>query len=93
LLLRGEYNFEALVDTYEYWLQIGGLPYRHIIGANNKKRHTFVARFDMGLKFSLFQAEFLKVYFEPFATKGIESTITDNSVAITVEEEGGGGRV
>jgi hypothetical protein len=90
LLLRGEYSFEALVDTYEYWLQIGGFPYTHFIEGNNKKRHTFVARFDMGRKFSTFQAEFLKAYFEPFVTKGIESTITDNTVAITVEGEDGG---
>src|SRR3954453_10418228 len=27
LLLRGEYSFKSLVDTYEYWLQIGGFPY------------------------------------------------------------------
>jgi hypothetical protein len=93
LLLRGEYSFEALVDTYEYWLQIGGFPYTHFIEGNNNKRHTFVARFDMGRKFSAFQAELLKAYFEPFVTKGIESTITDNSVAITVEGEDGGGAV
>jgi hypothetical protein len=60
---------------------------------NNKKKHTFVARFDMGRKFAAFQAEFLKAYFEPFVTEGIESTITDNTVAITVEGEDGGGAV
>jgi len=39
----------------------------------------------MGRKFSLFQAEFLKSSFEPLVTREIEWSITDNSIAITVE--------
>jgi hypothetical protein len=86
LILRGKYDFQGLVDTYEYWLQVGGLPYRHIItDANNKVTHTFTLQHNMGRKFSHFSAEFLKGYFEPGVTREIECTITDNNVAITVE--------
>jgi hypothetical protein len=86
LLLRGKYNFEALVDIYEYWFQIGGLPYRHIKDANNKNnRHTFNVQFNMGRKYSLFQAEFMKATFEPLVTGEIEYAMTDNGLTITVE--------
>jgi hypothetical protein len=90
LLLRGEHNFESVIDTYEYWLKVGGLPYRHIRDQNNnnnnnKNRHTFIVRLDMGRKFSFFMAESSKAYFEPVVTRKIDYTITDNSVAITVE--------
>lgn len=90
MLLRGEYNFEAFVDTYEHSLKVGGLSYRHTKESeykNNKNRHTFIVQFNMGRKFSLFQAEFLKSSFEPLGTREIEYSITDNSVAITVEGE------
>jgi len=36
LLLRGEYDFEAFVDTYEYWLKVGGLSYRHVINPETR---------------------------------------------------------
>jgi hypothetical protein len=39
----------------------------------------------MGRKFSLLLSEGLKTYFEPLTTKGVEYTITDNSISITVE--------
>jgi hypothetical protein len=85
MLLRGEYNFEAFVDTYEYLLKVGGLSYRHTRDENNNNIHTFIVQFNMGRKFSLFQAELLKASFEPLVTREIEYSITDNSVAITVE--------
>jgi hypothetical protein len=84
--LRGEYSFEALVDTYLYWLKVGGLSYEQVKEAENKNnRYTFIVRFDVGRKFSLFQAEFLKASFEPVVTVKIEYAITDKSVAITVK--------
>jgi hypothetical protein len=85
LQLRGKYDFEALVDIFASWLTEAGFPYRHIIDMNYNNRHTFITQYNMGRKFSLFQAETLKVYFEPLVTKKIECSITDNSVAITVE--------
>ncbi len=85
MLLRGEFSFEAVVNTYEYWLKIGGIPYRHIRDANNKNKHTFIVQFNMGRKFSLFMAESLKAAFEPLVAAKIECSIIDGSVAITVE--------
>lgn len=84
--LRGEYSFEALVDTYLYRLKVWGLSYEQVKEAENKNnRHTFIVRFDVGRKFSLSQAEFLKASFEPVVTVKIEYAITDKSVAITVK--------
>lgn len=88
LMQHGEHNFKAVMDLYEYWLKIGGVPYRHIIeddNENDSKRHTFIVQFNMSRKYSLFAAECWKAYFEPVVTKKIECSITDSSVAITVE--------
>ena len=75
-----------MVDTYLYWLKVGGLSYEQVKEAENKNnRRTFIVRFDVGRKFSLFQAEFLKESFEPVVTVKIEYAITDKSVAITVK--------
>jgi hypothetical protein len=86
LQLRGKYDFEALVDIFASWLKEAGFSYRHIRDMNyNNNRHTFITQHNMGRKFSFFQAECFKAYFEPLATKKVEYTITDNIVAITVE--------
>jgi hypothetical protein len=86
ILLRGEHNFESVIDTYEYWLKVGGLSYKHVKYPQNKKRHTFIIRLCVDRKFSFFLAECSKAYFEPVVTSKIEYTFTDNNVAITVEE-------
>ncbi len=85
MLLRGEYSFEAVIDSFEYWLKIGGLSCKHTIDATNEKKHTFIVQFNMGMKFSFFMAEYLKAAFEPLVAAKIECSITDNIVAITVE--------
>ena len=41
----------------------------------------------MGRKYSLFLSEGSKTYFEPLVTKGVEYSITNNSIAIIVEAE------
>jgi hypothetical protein len=86
LQLRGKYDFEALVDIFASWLKETGFSYRHIRDMNyNNNRHTFITQHNMGRKFSFFQAETLKVYFEPVVTEKIDYAITDNSVVITIE--------
>jgi hypothetical protein len=85
MLLRGEYSFEAVIDSFEYWLKIGGLVYKHIRDGTNEKKHTFIVQFNVGMKFSFFMAEYLKAAFEPLVVAKIECAITDNIVAITVE--------
>ena len=36
ILLRGEYSFEALVDTYLYRLKVGGLSYEQVKEAETR---------------------------------------------------------
>jgi hypothetical protein len=84
LQLRGKYDFEALLDIFESWLKATGFPYRRNKDAENN-RHNFIIRHNMGRKYSFFAAEFMKATFEPLATKKVECSITDNSIAITVE--------
>jgi hypothetical protein len=85
LQLQGRYDFEALIDSQESWLRATGFPHRHDKDSENNNRHTFIIQHDMGRKYSVFAAEGFKTYFQPLATKIIECSITDNSVAITVE--------
>ena len=84
LQLRGKYDFESLVDIFDSWLRATGFPHRHDKDAENN-RHNFIIQHDMGRKYSFFAAECFKAYFEPVVTGKIECSITDNSIAITVE--------
>jgi hypothetical protein len=65
LQLRGKYDFESLVDIYASWLKEAGFPFRHTKDVNHNNRHTFIVQYNMGRKFSFYQAENLKVYFKP----------------------------
>jgi hypothetical protein len=84
LQLRGKYDFEAFLDIFECWLKATGFPYRCNEDVD-KNRHTFIIQHHMGRKYSLFLSEGSKSYFEPLVTKGVECSITDNTVSITVE--------
>jgi hypothetical protein len=83
--LEGRYDFEAILDLWEYRLKASRVPYKHIMDENNRDRHTFIIQYSMGKKWSLVVAEAMKRYFEPVSAKKAEYTITDNMVAITVE--------
>jgi hypothetical protein len=83
--LRARYDFEAVLDVWEYRLKASGIPYKHIIDEHNKDRHILIIQYGMGRKWSLVVAETMKRYFEPVSAKKVEYTITDNMVAITVK--------
>jgi hypothetical protein len=83
--LRARYDFESVLNVWEYRLRASGVTYKHIIDENNKNRHTFIIQYNMGKKWSLVVAETMKRYFEPVSAKKPEYTITDNMVAIKVE--------
>jgi hypothetical protein len=83
--LRGKYDFESVLDVWDYRLKASGIPYKHTINENNKNIHTFIIQYSMGKKWSLVVAETMKRYFEPVSSKKIDYTITDNMVAISVE--------
>ena len=86
--LRGKYDFESVLDVWDYRLKASGIPYKHTINENNKDIHTFIIQYSMGKKWSLVVAETMKRYFEPVSSKKVDYTITDNMVAITVEGKG-----
>jgi hypothetical protein len=86
--LRGKYDFESVIDVWDYRLKASGVPYKHIIDGQNNDRHTFIIQYSMGKKWSLVVAETMKRYFEPVSSKKVDYTITDNMVAISVEEKG-----
>jgi hypothetical protein len=83
--LRGKYDFESVLDVWDYRLKASGIPYKHTINENNKDIHTFIIQYSMGKKWSLVVAETMKRYFEPVSSKKVDYTITDNMVAISVE--------
>jgi hypothetical protein len=82
---RGKYDFESVLDVWDYRLKASGVPYKHKIDGQNKHRHTFIIQYSMGKKWSLVIAETMKRYFELVSSKKIDYTITDNMVVITVE--------
>ena len=86
--LRGKYDFETVLDVWDYRLKASGVPYRHTIDGQNNNRHTFIIQYSMGKKWSLVVAETMKRYFEPVSSKKVDYTITDNMVAISVEGKG-----
>jgi hypothetical protein len=86
--LRGKYDFRTVLDVWDYRLKASGIPYKHTIDGQNKDRHTFIIQYSMGKKWSLVIAETMKRYFEPVSSKKVDYTITDNMVAISVEEKG-----
>ena len=84
LLLRGKYDFEAVLESHRSWLKAAGFQYRYSKDAE-KNRHTFIVEHDMGRKFSLFAVEYARRYFEPVVRKEVESSFTDNSIMIVLE--------
>ena len=86
LLLRGRYDFEAVLESHRSWLKAAGFQYRYSKDVE-KNRHTFIVEHDMGRKFSLFAVEYAKLYFEPVVRKGVESSFTDNTIMIVLEEK------
>jgi hypothetical protein len=87
--LRGRYDFESLIDIFDYIHKASDIPYKHNIDEHNKDKHTFIVQFGMGRKWSLGIAEYWKAMFEPVSSKKVEYTITDSMLAITVEGKGG----
>jgi hypothetical protein len=83
--LRGKYDFESVLDVWDYRLKASGIPYKHTIDEQDKNKHTFIIQYRMGKKWSLVVAETMKRYFEPVSSKKVDYTITDNMVAISVE--------
>ncbi len=84
LLLRGKYDFEAVLESHRSWLKAAGFQYRYSNDAE-KNRHTFIVEHDMGRKFSLFAVEYAKHYFEPVVRKEVESSFTDNTIMVVIE--------
>ena len=84
LLLRGKYDFEAVLESHRSWLKAAGFQYRYSKDAE-KNRHTFIVEHDMGRKFSLLAVEYTKLYFEPVVKKEVESSFTDNTIMIVLE--------
>jgi hypothetical protein len=81
LQLRGKYDFEALVDIFDSWLIVTGLPHRHDKDAVNN-RHIFILHHNMGRKYSVYAAEGFRTCFEPLVTKEVEYSITDNAMLL-----------
>ncbi len=86
--LRGKYDFESVLDVWDYRLKASGVPFKHTIDGQNNDKHTFIIQYSMGRKWSLVVAETMKRYFEPVSSKKVDYTITDNMVAISVEGKG-----
>ena len=86
--LRGKYDFETVLDVWDYRLKASGVPYKHTIDGQNNYRHTFIIQYGMGRKWSLVVAETMKRYFESVSSTKVDYTITDNMVAISVEGKG-----
>ena len=86
--LRGKYDFRSILDVWDYRLKASGIPYKHTIDGQYRDNHTFIIQYSMGKKWSLVIAETMKRYFEPVSSKKVDYTITDNMVAISVEEKG-----
>jgi hypothetical protein len=84
LLLRGKYDFEAVLESHRSWIKAAGFQYRYSKEAE-KNRHTFIVEHDMGRKFSLFAIEYAKLYFEPVVRKEVECSFTDNTIMIVLE--------
>jgi hypothetical protein len=84
LVIRGKYDFEAVLDNYCYWLKTSCFKYRHSKDAEGNT-HTFIIEHDTGRKFSVYAAESSRAYFEPVVTKEVEYSITDNCIMLVVE--------
>jgi hypothetical protein len=84
LQLRGKYDFETLVGILDSWLKATGFPYRHSNDVETNK-HNFIIQHNMSRKFSVLAAEGMKIFFGSLITKGVEYSITDNTIAITIE--------
>ena len=83
-MLRLEYTLSSFIEGLCGWLDVSDIRYRHD-GTNNFD--TYMIRYDMGRKMSLFMAKYIEKVFEDLKVKNAEVEITDNGVLFRIKKE------
>ena len=82
-MLRNEFNVDDFLDTIEYWVKDSDFSIRHDV---ENDIHKYVIQHDLGKNWSLYMSEFISQTIEKMTQGKVESRITDNTVAFSVEK-------
>ena len=81
LMLRGEFTILSFLDVVATWLRINETPNRQV---QNPDDFLLLLKHDMGYNFSLLMKEVFRSVIEDFFHMEIESTTTENMLALRV---------
>ena len=82
-MLRNEFNVDDFLGTIECWIKDSDFSIRH--GIENDV-HKYVIQHDLGKNWSLYMSEFISQTIEKMTQRKVESRITDNTVAFSVDK-------
>ena len=82
-MLRNEFNVDDFLDTIEYWVKDSDFSIRHDV---ENDIHKYVIQHDLEKNWSLYMSEFISQTIEKMTQRKVESRITDNTVAFTVDK-------
>ena len=82
-MLRNEFNVDDFLDTVEYWVKDSDFPIRHDV---KNDIHKYVIQHELGKNWSIYMAAFIIQTIEKMTQRKVESRITDNTLAFTVDK-------
>ena len=82
-MLRNEFNVDDFLDTVEYWVKDSDFPIRHDV---KNDIHKYVIQHELGKNWSIYMSAFIIQTIEKMIQRKVESRITDNTVAFTVDK-------
>ena len=82
-MLRNEFNVDDFLDTIEYWVKDADFSIRHDV---ENDIHKYVIQHGLCKNWSLYMSEFISQTIEKMTQRKVESRITDNTVAFTVDK-------
>jgi len=82
-MLRNEFNVDDFLDTVEYWVNDAGFSIRHDVESDI---HKYVIQQDLGKNWSVYMSAFISQTIEKMTQRKVESRITENTVAFTVDK-------
>ncbi|MGH9923287.1 MAG: hypothetical protein ACRD38_11105 [Nitrososphaerales archaeon] len=82
IFTQKEQDLGAFLQVLEKYVKVAGIASDHTINGN---KHVFVVQHDMGLKWSEFTRELLRIMFEKLADRAADFELTESGVIATAE--------
>ena len=83
LMLRSELTVDTFLDAVETWMKDNKMIFRHDVKGD---LHKYIIQHDLSKNWSWYISEFIRNTIEGLTSKKVETTVTDNTVAFSVDK-------